>query len=98
MRYAVSNTTDVYSLNLDTRFPLGRIWRINPRLRLDYREIAADQSSQWSLTPGLRIQVRPGRRWRVDLEVGQQISRREMATTDLDRESRFVYFGYQYFF
>ena len=98
LRYSVSDSTDVYSLNLDTRFPIGRMWRINPRLRIDYREILADQSTQWNYTPGIRIQFRPGRRWRVDLEAGQQFSRREMATSDLDREARFVYLGYQYFF
>jgi hypothetical protein len=98
LRYSVSDTTDVYSLNLDTRFPIGRMWRINPRLRIDYREILSDQSTQWNYTPGIRIQFRPGRRWRVDLEAGQQFSRREMATSDLDREARFVYLGYQYFF
>ena len=98
LRYSVSDSTDVYSLNLDTRFPIGRMWRINPRLRIDYREILADQSTQWNYTPGIRIQFRPGRRWRVDLEAGQQFSRREMATSDLDRKARFVYLGYQYFF
>ncbi len=98
LRYAASDSTNVYSLNLDSRFPIGRAWRINPRLRVDYREILADSSSQWNLTPVMRIQFRPGRRWRIDLEAGQQFSRREMETADLDRESRFVYFGYQYFF
>lgn len=98
LRYSRSDTTDVYSLNLDTRFPIGRKWRINPRLRIDYRQILADQSTQWNYTPGVRIQFRPTRRWRVDLEGGQQFSRREMATSNIDRDSRFVYFGYQYFF
>lgn len=98
MRYTTSDTTDVYSLNLDSRFPIGRVWRINPRLRIDYREIRPDGSTQWNYTPGLRIQFRPGRRWRVDLEAGQQFSRREMASSDLDRDARFVYLGYQYFF
>jgi hypothetical protein len=98
LRYVISDSTDVYSLNLDTRFPVGRAWRINPRIRVDYREIKSDQSTQWNVTPGLRIQLRPGRRWRVELEAGQRISRRELATSDLDFDSRFVYLGYQYFF
>jgi len=98
VRYSVSDTTDVYSLNLDTRFPIGRTWRINPRLRVDYRQIQSDQSTQWNLTPGLRIQFRPGRHWRIELEGGQQFSRRSMQNDDLDRQSRFVYLGYQYFF
>ena len=96
-RYSVSDTTDVYSINLDSRFPIGRTWRINPRLRVDYREIRSDQSTQWTYTPALRIQFRPGRHWRLELEAGKQFSRRDMVLSDQDRESNFIYLGYQYF-
>jgi tetratricopeptide (TPR) repeat protein len=98
LRYAVSETTDVYSTTFDTRFPVGRAWRISPRLRVDYREIKTDQSTQWIYTPGLRIQYRMGRRLRFELQTGKQFSTREMARSDQDRESWFVNAGYQLFF
>jgi len=98
LRYAVSDTTDVYSINLDTRFPIGRSWRINPRLRVDYREIRTDQSVQWIYTPAVRVQYRAGRRLRLELEAGQQFSQRDMATTNQDRKSYFVNLGYQFFY
>jgi tetratricopeptide (TPR) repeat protein len=98
LRYAVSETTDVYSTTLDTRFPIGRGWRISPRLRIDYREIKTDQSTQWIYTPGLRVQYRMGRRVRFELQTGKQFSTREMARSDQDRESWFVNAGYQLFF
>jgi len=98
LRYAVSDTTDVYSINIDTRFPIGRSWRINPRLRVDYREINSDQSTQWIYTPGLRLQYRMGRRVRLQLEAGKQFSQRDMAGTDVDRESYFINAGYQFFY
>ena len=98
LRYAVSETTDVYSTTLDTRFPIGRGWRISPRLRVDYREIKTDQSTQWIYTPGFRVQYRMGRRARFELQTGKQFSTREMAKSDQDRESWFVNAGYQLFF
>ena len=98
LRYAVSDTTDVYSISLDTRFPIGRSWRINPRLRVDYREINLDQSTQWIYMPGLRLQYRLGRRMRLEFEAGKQFSVRDMGTSDLDRESYFVNAGYQFFY
>jgi tetratricopeptide (TPR) repeat protein len=98
LRYAVSETTDVYSTTFDTRFPVGRGWRISPRLRVDYREIKTDQSTQWIYTPALRVQYRMGRQLRFELQTGKQFSTREMETTDQDRESWFVNAGYQYFF
>ena len=97
-RYAVSGTTDVYSTTVDTRFPVGRGWRISPRLRVDYREINTDQSTQWIYTPGLRVQYRMGRRARFELQTGKQFSTREMAKSDYDRESWFVNVGYQLFY
>lgn len=98
LRYAVSDTTDVYSINIDTRFPIGRSWRINPRLRVDYREINSDQSTQWIYMPGLRLQYRMGRRIRLEFEAGKQFSVRDMGDSDLDRESYFVNAGYQFFY
>ena len=97
-RYAVSGTTDVYSTTIDTRFPVGRGWRISPRLRVDYREINTDQSTQWIYTPALRLQYRMGRHVRFELQTGKQFSTREMARSDQDRESWFVYAGYQLFY
>jgi hypothetical protein len=98
LRYAVSDTTDVYSITIDTRFPIGRSLRINPRLRVDYREINSDQSIQWIYSPSLRLQYRMGRRIRLQFEAGKQFSVRDMASTDIDRESYFVNVGYQFFY
>ncbi len=98
LRYSASDTTDVYSVNLDARFPIGKAWRINPRLRVDYREIQTDQSTQWIYSPALRIQYRPDRRWRLELSAGKQFSYRDMESSDMDRESDFIHLGYQFFY
>ena len=98
LRYAVSESTNVYSINLDVRFPIGRAWRISPRLRVGYREIKSDQSAQWIYTPGVRVHYRAGRRLRLELEAGKQFSQRQMQTTDVDRETYFVNLGYQFFY
>jgi len=97
-RYATSDSADVYTLNLDTRFPIGRSWRINPRLRADYREITSDQSTQWIYTPGLRLQYRLGRRGRIELDAGKRFSSRELEDADLDQESYFISIGYQLYY
>jgi hypothetical protein len=98
LRYADSENTSVYTVNLDTRFPLGSYFRINPRLRVDYREIKSDSSTQWIYTPGLRIQFRKDRRFRVEFEAGMQFSTREMAALTEDRRSYFANIGYQFLF
>jgi hypothetical protein len=98
LRYSSSNSAQVTSLNIDSRFPIGSHWRINPRLRVDNRHILSDSSDEWLYTPGLRIQYRRSRKLRIELEVGKQFSQRELVGTDLDRESYFLNLGYQMFF
>ncbi len=98
IRYADSSSTEVWSLNLDTRFPIGRSFRINPRLRVDHRFIKSDQSEEWIFRPGLRLQYRVGRRLRLELEGGRQFANRTMTDLDLNRESYFVNLGYQFFY
>ena len=71
---------------------------MNPRLRVDYREITSDGSTQWTYTPGLRLQYRKDRRFRVELETGILLSSRQMTGADQDRQSWFVNLGYQLFY
>jgi len=98
MRYADSDSTEVWSWNLDTRFPVGRSLRINPRLRVDYRQIKSDLSNEWIYTPGLRLQYRWGRKIRLEFEAGKQFASRAFTDTNMKRESYFINFGYQIFY
>lgn len=98
LRMSDSDTTKVISLRLDSRFPIGRTWRINPRLRIDRRQIMSDSSYEWLFTPGLRIQIRRSRKYRITFEAGKQFSQREIGDADMDRESYFINVGYQAFF
>ena len=98
LRYSDSDTSKVISLTLDSRFPFGRTWRVNPRLRVDRRETLADSNYEWLYTPVIRIQYRRSQRFRVDLEAGKQFVQRDSGAVNLDRESFFFNIGYQVFF
>jgi tetratricopeptide (TPR) repeat protein len=98
LRYSDSDSSRVMTLTLDSRFPFGKTWRVNPRLRVDRREGLADSSYEWLYTPAVRIQYRRTQRFRVELEAGKQFAQRESAAADTDRESFFVNLGYQVFF
>jgi hypothetical protein len=98
LRYSDSNSAQVTSLTVDSRFPVGTRWRINPRLRIDQRQILSDSSDEWQITPGLRVQYRHSRKFRVEFEAGKLFSQRALENSDLDRESYFLSLGYQVFF
>jgi tetratricopeptide (TPR) repeat protein len=97
LRQSSSATTDILSINVDARFPFGRKLRFGPRMRIDRREIQADGSEEWIYSPGLRLQYRPARSMRLELTAGKEFSTRDMVQADLDRESYFIYLGYQWF-
>ena len=99
-RYSDSDTSRVLSLTIDSRYPIGRTWRINPRLRVDRRQRLADPNYEWLFTPGIRIQYRRSQKFRIELEAGKQFSRRDsdIVNLNLDRESYFINIGYQSFF
>jgi tetratricopeptide (TPR) repeat protein len=99
-RYSDSDTSRVISLTADSRYPIGRTWRINPRLRVDRRQRLVDPNYEWLYTPGIRIQYRRSQKFRIELEAGKQFSQRDSDVVDLnlDRESYFINIGYQSFF
>ena len=98
VRHSRSVSTNVTSLHIDTRFPLTRSFYINPRLRVDYREILSDSSAEWILSPGLRMQYRIGRSLRILFDAGRQFANRDTVGLNVDRDSYFVNLGYQAFF
>ena len=98
LRRTESSTATIDSISLDSRFPIGRAFRISGRLRVDRRNVTADGSDELIISPRLRLHYRPFRRLRLDLEAGKQFSDREMDIADLERESYFLYLGYQYFY
>lgn len=98
LRYSDSDTTQVISMTLDSRYPFGRTWRINARLRVDHRQLTSDDSEQWLFTPGIRIQYRRSQKFRLEFEAGKLFSRQDSINISRDRESYFVNLGYQAFF
>ena len=97
-RYSDSDTSQAISLSLDSRFPIGRSWRINPRLRVDRRNRLNFDNYEWLYTPGIRIQYRRSQKFRIELEAGRQYVQQDSALLDNDRESNFFNIGYQAFF
>jgi len=98
LRYSDSDTTQVISVTLDSRYPFGRTWRINARLRVDHRQLTSNDSEQWLFTPGIRIQYRRSQKFRLEFEAGKLFSQQDSASINQDRESYFVNLGYQVFF
>jgi hypothetical protein len=98
IRYSDSGNTRTTSANIDVRYPFGRGLRVNPRLRVEHREILSDGSTEWIFTPGIRMEYRFGQKARINLDAGKQFANREGGVFSMDRETYFINAGYQIFF
>lgn len=97
LRYSRLDTADIYSVSLNTRYPVNSVWRVNPRLRVDYRENERDESTQWVAVPSLRMDYRLSRRYRFEVEGGGEWSTRKLPDLpdDEDTSSYFINLGYR---
>lgn len=94
LRYADTSTARTTSLSLNTRYPVTSGWRVNPRLRVDYRR-NDDGSTQWILAPSLRTDYRWKKRYRFELELGAEWSDLELTDTTDESSAYFVSAGYR---
>jgi tetratricopeptide (TPR) repeat protein len=95
LRYSDSETAKVISVTIDSRYPFGRTWRVNGRLRVDRRQITSNGSEQWLYTPAIRVQYRRSQKFRLEFEAGKLFSRQDSIGSSQDRESYFINLGYQ---
>ena len=95
IRHIDSGTATTTTFSLDSRFPVNRKFRINPRLRVSYRDYKLAESTSVILFPSLRLLYRIGRRYRLDFEAGGQWVDRDSVDDIGDRTSWFLYFGYR---
>lgn len=70
VQYSDTSTTETLSMNLNTRYPITRNWRINPRVRADYSRISTTSAEQLKVRPSLRTDYYWRRLLRIELEGG----------------------------
>ncbi len=97
LQYQSGDTTDAVSLGLNAQFPLGRLWRIGPRLRVDQREFHADGSEQLLYAPSLRTELR-WQKFSLEFEGGAEFGQRTLDDASEDTTRYYLSLGYRYDF
>jgi tetratricopeptide (TPR) repeat protein len=95
LRYADGDDRDIYSLNFNTRFPVTKDFRVNPRFRMDYRKNRDDSTDQMIYRPSLRLDYRIKRKLRLEAEIGGEYSDQEIVDGSQKDGSYFVNLGYR---
>ncbi len=95
LRYSDTSSYSTYSLNIDTRYPLTRNLRINPRFLVDYRTVNDSSNELLKFRPLVRLEYRWKRRYNFEIEGGLEISTEETSATVDDRRGYFLTVGYR---
>ena len=97
LRYSDTDRAKTASVNANLRFPVGRSWRINPRLRYDQLELTNGTDQKISAL-ALRIDYRLKRNLSFELDMGGENSDQALDDTTNETRSYFVNVGYRYDF
>ncbi len=82
LRYVDTDRFKRYTIDLNTRYPVTRSFRISPRLRTDYRVDKDDDDTQLSVKPSVRLIYYWDRELQFELDLGG-----EWVTNRIDGES-----------
>jgi hypothetical protein len=95
LRVGQSDTFRSQLLTWDSRFPVGRRIRINPRVRVSVWQGLLDGRERRSVSPMLRFLMNTRSRYRLELEIGIDRQVRDDITRETEANGRFVNFGYR---
>lgn len=96
LNYTDASAHETYSASLNTRYPLSRSWRINPRVRVDWRENKRDGAKQFKVKPLLNIDfsiLKP--RARFEVELGGEWVDNKLPTATEKTSGYFATVGYR---
>ncbi len=94
LRYADTDRGDRYTFNLDTRYPVSRAWRLNPKFRVDYRQNTG-RSDQLTLAPFFRTTYVIRRRMTLELDAGAEFSTEDLGDNTNESKAYFISAGYR---
>lgn len=97
LRYTDKRDFDIYSLSIDSRYPLSENWRLDPRLRVDYYSGPSDGDFV-RVRPSLRLNYRWKKNLTFEAEGGVEWSDKPLFPDENDHKSYFFSFGYRWNF
>ncbi len=96
--YSDLTSSDVTTISLNTRYPFTRKLRINPKIKIRYRDNHTDNSTQIIYTPSLQLTYRVRRNFQLEAEISADYEERKLAGTEEHNKDYFFLFGYRYDF
>ncbi len=94
LRYSDTDNASTTTLSVDSRFPITPLFRVNPRVLLDYRSLRPN-GDQWTLSPSVRLDYEWRRSRHLELDAGAEWSTRNLSNSNEDSSAYFINAGYR---
>ncbi len=98
VRYNDRERDRTISLYLNSRFRISREFRINPRLRMDYRSDKQDNDTRFIVRPLLKMDYRIGRWLYLEFEGGWEYRKETFSGIKQTSTGNYIYVGYRAIF
>ena len=100
LRFANSPQSNTYVADLSARYPISQALRLNPRLRVGFRDGSVNGTGweEYSLLPSLKLDYQWTRDFGLELESGAKLTERLQGGTRDNQTEYFVTVGYRYDF
>ncbi len=96
--YAELTSSEVTTVSLNTRYPVTRKLRINPKIKIRYRDTHTNSSTQIIYTPSLQATYRLRRNLQLEAEVSADFEERDFAEETEHNKDYFFLLGFRYDF
>ena len=95
LRHSDLSTSRRYTVDLNTRYPVDRSFRVNPRLRGDYRDNKDNDGTRISVRPSVRFNYIWNRGVSLEFDIGGEWNRDKRDGVTDDTFDLFTILGYR---
>lgn len=96
IRYGDTTAADILTFNIDSRRPLPRQWRLNPRFLLDYRRPVDMGTESLRVRTSLRAEYRGWKDVELEFEAGLDLLREDDGLAVSDTAGYYFNMGYRW--
>jgi len=95
LRMSDTDSASTYTLTGNWRFSPNRKFKINPRIRVDYRSNNNDSGDRWVTRPSVRLDYKINKQARIEFEAGYEWYDETYAVGAYKNQTSFVTLGYR---
>ncbi|MFA9420503.1 MAG: tol-pal system YbgF family protein [Gammaproteobacteria bacterium] len=95
LRYRDNSNTDTYTMDGNWRIDVNRKLRLNPRLRIDYREYTEGGDSRWLARPFIEVDYRVKKWIKFEMDLGYEWLDETFANSSENTTGYFLSVGYR---